>query len=309
MRKGENVAYDDRVKWESWEMPAIDVDLQIVIAYTLTTVATIYLPIVNETIIRSALGLGMILFVPGYSLIAALFPDNEDIDWVERLGLSFGLSIAISSLAGLVLNFTPWGIRLDPIVACLTLFAIVCTAVANKRRHMLKSGEQFDVNPGKAWENAKIVMFPEGEDRLDKALTVILALAIIATISTFAYIVMWADHGERFTEFFILGPEGAYNYPKHYILGDSKPVTVGVINHEHRSVTYELVIALNDSIEVSQLHSESITLGDNQTWERPIEIRPDRAGVNMKLEFLLFTDDNNTAPYRDSHIWINVTGR
>jgi uncharacterized membrane protein len=303
------MAYDDRVRWESWEMPTIDVDLWIVIVYTLVTVATIYLPVVNETIIRSALGLGMILFVPGYSLIAALFPGDKDIDWIERLGLSFGLSIAVSSLVGLALNFTPWGIRLDPIVICLTLFAIVCTAVAEKRRHELKSGDQFNVDRGKVWENCKVEMFPDGEDRLDRVLTVILVLAIIATISTFAYVIMFPNHGERFTEFFILGPDGANNYPKYYQLGDSKPVTVGVINHEYRSATYGLVVALNDSIKISHLYSENFTLGDNQTWEKLIEIKPDRAGNNMKLEFLLFMDGNKTAPYRESHIWINVTSR
>jgi len=33
----------------------------------------------------------------------------EGIDGIERVALSFGLSIAIVPLIGLVLNFTPWG--------------------------------------------------------------------------------------------------------------------------------------------------------------------------------------------------------
>ncbi|MGE5403256.1 MAG: DUF1616 domain-containing protein [Candidatus Doudnabacteria bacterium] len=302
------MAYDDRVRRENWEMPTIDADLWIVIGYTLVVVATIYLPVVNETIIRSALGLGLILFIPGYSLIAALFPDNRDIDWIERLGLSFGLSIGVSSLVGMALNFTPWSIRLDPIVICLSLFTIVCAVVANKRRHELRPEDRFNKDLGKVWENVKTKMFPDGEDRLDKALTIMLVLAIITTIATFAYVVMSPRQGELFTELYVLGPDGqASNYPQNYNLGDAKPVIAGVINHEGRSTSYDLMVVLNNSTTASQLYFEQFMLDDNRTWEKSIEIKPDRIGNNMKLEFLLFKDGNTAAAYLDTHIWINVS--
>jgi len=41
--------------------------------------------------------------------------DRSGIDGIERVALAFGLSIAIVPLLGLVLNFTPWGIRLTPL--------------------------------------------------------------------------------------------------------------------------------------------------------------------------------------------------
>ena len=44
------------------------------------------------------LGLPFILFFPGYVLICAWFPRKEDLDLVERLALSMGLSIAVTSL-------------------------------------------------------------------------------------------------------------------------------------------------------------------------------------------------------------------
>jgi uncharacterized membrane protein len=50
-----------------------------------------------------------------------LFPKNDDIDLIERMTLS----IVIVPLIGLGLNFTPWGIRLDPIVISVTLFTLV----------------------------------------------------------------------------------------------------------------------------------------------------------------------------------------
>ena len=48
------------------------------------------------------------LFLPGYALIATLFPRKDDLDGIERIALSFGLSIAITPLLGLALNYTPF---------------------------------------------------------------------------------------------------------------------------------------------------------------------------------------------------------
>jgi len=66
----------------------------------------------------------MVLFLPGYALIAALFPSKNDLDGIERLALSFGLSIAVVPLIGLGLNFTPFGIRLVPIIVSLSVFTL-----------------------------------------------------------------------------------------------------------------------------------------------------------------------------------------
>ena len=66
--------------------------------------------------VRIPLGLVMVLFVPGYTLIAALFPKKADLEGIERTALAFGLSIAVVPLIGLGLNYTPWGIRLEPVL-------------------------------------------------------------------------------------------------------------------------------------------------------------------------------------------------
>jgi uncharacterized membrane protein len=283
-------------------------DLKLIVGFTLVTLVFIYAPILNETIIRSALGLVMVLFVPGYALIAALFPGNKDIDGIERAALSFGLSIAVSPLIGLGLNYTPWGIRLDPIVVCLTIFTLVCVLVANKRRHELKAGERFSIDFRKAYTDVRGEIFAD-KTSLDKALTAILIISILLSVFMVAYVVMVPKQGEKFTEFYILGAGGkADNYPTRYVLGDQKPVIVGVVDHEYRNVTYDLVIGLNDSTTITKLYSEQLTLEDNETWEKKIDVKPDRAGTNMKMEFLLYEDGNMTAPYRECHLWVNVTG-
>lgn len=285
----------------------VGIDLMLVIVFALITVLFIYVPVLNQTILRSAFGLAMILFVPGYALIAALFPGKSDIDGIERIALSFGLSIAIAPLIGLGLNFTPWGIRLDPIVICLTFFTIICVVTAIVRRYSLPEKDRFTVDFGNAYRELKSAIFSD-KTGLDKALTAILLICIILSVAVTAYLIAVPKQGEKFTEFYILGPGGkADNYPTRFSMGDSKQVIVGITNHEYRDVPYDLVISLNDSVLDTRLLTERISVADNQTLEKLINITPDRAGTNMELEFLLYADGNMTSPYRECHLWINVT--
>ncbi|HEX4841651.1 MAG TPA: DUF1616 domain-containing protein, partial [bacterium] len=83
---------------------------------------------------RIVLGLPFVLFFPGYVLIAALYPRRSDLDGVERVALSLGLSLAVVPLIGLVLNYTPWGIHPTPILVGLALFIAVCSAAAVRQR-------------------------------------------------------------------------------------------------------------------------------------------------------------------------------
>jgi uncharacterized membrane protein len=49
-----------------------------------------------ETVLRVVLGLLYMMFLPGFLLSGVMFPGNGEIDSVERIGLSFGLSIPLT---------------------------------------------------------------------------------------------------------------------------------------------------------------------------------------------------------------------
>jgi len=76
-------------------------------------------------------------------LICALFPGKEDLDWIERSALSMGLSIAVTSLMGLALNYTPFGIRLYSVIFSLFLFMLLMSAVAMYRRGIISPEDSF----------------------------------------------------------------------------------------------------------------------------------------------------------------------
>ena len=70
--------------------------------------------------IRYALGSLFLLFLPGFSLVKALFPLKKSTS-LETAVLSIGLSLSLLPLVALVLNYTPWGIRLVPVTLSLLL--------------------------------------------------------------------------------------------------------------------------------------------------------------------------------------------
>jgi len=89
--------------------------------------------------LRYIFGSIAVLFLPGYSLIEALYPKKEDLDSLERLALSIGLSLALVPLVGLLLNYTPWGIRLDPIIVALASLDIALVLIgAYKKESYIK---------------------------------------------------------------------------------------------------------------------------------------------------------------------------
>lgn len=109
-------------------------DLIFVIAYIVVSVIVITVPPLNASILRAILGFPFVLFLPGYTLLAALFPENDELDAIERVALSIGLSICVVVFIGLGLNFTPWGIRLGPILMAMAAFMLIMTALAALRR-------------------------------------------------------------------------------------------------------------------------------------------------------------------------------
>jgi uncharacterized membrane protein len=157
-------------------------DLIVIVAATVATLSCVYVPVLNESFLRILFGLAMVLFIPGYALIAAFFPARGDLDGIERVALSFGLSIAVTPLIGLALNYTPWGIRLDPILVSLTLFSLAMAAVAWYRRLLLPADERFSVPAREMLASARNELFdPEGTP-LDRGLSALLVVSIVVAL-------------------------------------------------------------------------------------------------------------------------------
>lgn len=246
--------------------------------------------------LRVGLGLPFVLFFPGYTLIAALFPKKEDLDGIERVALSFGLSIAVVPLIGLALNYTPWGIRLTPILISLLAFISVMSGIALYRRRRLAEEECF--YPSFEFE----VPEPKEMALVDRLLSVLLIISILFAIGSLAYVITKPKVGERFTEFYILGMKGkADGYPRDLRVGEPGRVIVGVVNHEYRTIDYYVKIRMGGYVVAE---TGPIRLGNGRKWEQPMQFQAGQPHQNMKVEFLLYRKGDRR-PYRDLHLWVN----
>jgi len=315
------------------------VDIIICIIWSIILVPIALLDV--DGTVRIVLGLPFILFIPGYILIFALFPGKKTdtgIDIIERIALSFGLSIAIVPLIGLGLNYTPWGIRLEPILFSIFIFIISIGSLAIYRWYKTDEAERFIINID--------ISFPESESRFDKALTIILAITILIAVVALIYVIVTPKVGEKFTEFYLLGPGGkASDYPRNLSINESGDIIIGVVNHEYKDKDYTVEIWLiNQTIQIDPFTNESIVtyhhmyfMDKIQTslnhtpidiegewkpqWEYDYNFNISQNG-SYKLAFLLFDKQTNNysknqdyytiaeekleGAYRELHLWINV---
>jgi len=95
---------------------------------------------------RYLFGAVFVLFLPGYSLVRALFGRRE-LDSIERLALSIGLSLALVPLAGLLLNYTPWGIRTAPVTFSLLGLTVVFASAAVAREYGTRKEPEVQESP------------------------------------------------------------------------------------------------------------------------------------------------------------------
>ncbi|MGB9300179.1 MAG: DUF1616 domain-containing protein [Anaerolineae bacterium] len=270
-------------------------DLAAIVGLSFLLVLTVYL--LPLPALRIVLGGPFVLFFPGYIMTAALFPGRDDLEGLERLGLSLGLSIAILPLMGLVLNYTPWGITMLSTLLSAISFIVGCSAIAYYRRRRLPLEERYALRlelDVAGWRSGGV---------LDRSLTVALAVSIFAALGTFLFVLAKPEVGERFTEFYVLGPYGeADDYPRWVLPGQLLNPIVGVINREHQDMNYRIRIEVGGQ-EVEQI--TDIHLAHDEKWEKRVVFSPEQPGDQQQLRFLLYREGQEE-PYRSLHLWIDV---
>jgi uncharacterized membrane protein len=257
-----------------------------------TAVLFIIVALCQSTPARLILGVPFVVFSPGYTLIAALFPGRGSISSAERIAYSIASSLALVIVIGLILNYA-WEITIYPILISLTAVIYLLSAIAWYRRSRVE-----DVPVVKDENNQ-----PERRPLFDVVLYIALVLVCIASIGVVVYKSL--EVKESYTEFYILGAEGnAADYPQELALGEEGSVTIGIINHEGEPMTYRIEVTI-DGIKCSEI--TAIDMAPDETWEEEVGFAPDIAGDNQKVEFLLY-QGGGTEPYLEPlYLWIDVT--
>ncbi len=279
-----------------------------------TALLLVVIAVSPNSTVRTILGLPYILFFPGYVLISFLFPEEQPLDKIERIALSFGLSIAITPLIGLLLNYI-WEISLIPILYSQSLFIFVFSLLAYLRRETIPLEERFsiflEINPPD-WQNYDII---------DKTLVVATVGLLMASGGLAYHIATTPRTGEHFTELYVLGPDGmADDYPTHLTVNETGEVIMGAINRAHEEVNYTLGVGLGYNHENMTLigdipsdynitydrnntyYSTSFTLNNDEKWNHTLNFSISQSG-EYKFKIFLLRDEK---VYRSIHLWVTV---
>jgi len=257
-------------------------------------------------LLRLALGLVYVLYVPGYCLSTALFPRHDDLDDIERAGLSLGLSIAWIPVLSLALHWLPWGLSLESILIGQLVSIVALAALTVGRREWLAYGEAYSpevaCRPG-AWQRS----LPSSHKRL----YLLCAGALLAAGLAVAWVFLTPSPDEFMTEFYLLGQDGLVaNYPRQATVGEPLSATMGIVNHERETMTYRVEVwAVDPLTGRRELVSEGgpFTLSPGETIRREIVWQMPQAGQDMMAEFYLFAEGQEASqPYRSLQLWLDV---
>ncbi|WP_049972855.1 DUF1616 domain-containing protein [Haladaptatus cibarius] len=310
-------------------------DLAFVVALVLVACGVVLMGRGIWTPFRVVFGFLFLFFLPGYAVVAALFPESAEgarttgrvgfsqrIDGVERLTLSVVASFAIAPLVGYVASYSPWGLSVGVALVSVGSVTVVCAVIAAIRRWSLPESERFSVPYRTGYARVKRNV---SKETLSRPLNVVLVVSLIVASAGIVYTTTMPRSDEQFTEFYLATENETdrmvvADYPRNFTTGQAKSLHIGVQNNEYEPANYTVVILLqrvserNGSATVTaerrlDRFSMWVEHGESSVQNRSIE--PTMAGDRLRLVFLLYRGAPPPSPsmenaYRRTHLWVDV---
>ncbi|GCF15063.1 hypothetical protein Harman_29980 [Haloarcula mannanilytica] len=299
-------------------------DLVGIVVLTAIALAATISPL--DGLLLAAVAIPFLLFVPGYALIAALFPDREStyqqhrLIGLERILYAVVASICLAVIVGVNLDFTGWPIRPVPVISVLAAVTLLSTFVALYRRFTsdsaaTKTAVQFNTGSNSTSQSSG------GGVQL---VSIVVAVAILITLASVTFVAAQPQRGEAYTEFGLLiennGTLQADGYPEEMTLGESSELYFTVTNREQQQTNYIVVVQLTrtaptgDVLEKARLDTYTNTTDPGETWRQSHTVTPVLEGERLRLTYLLYRDGVPAQPtvdnaYREIHIWVDVLQR
>lgn len=318
-------------------------DLVMIAAYVaLADVLVVVLP--AESVIRRAVAVPLLCFVPGYVVIAALYPGRADsgapgsalergsrwmlgrrAGWRVRGILSVPLSLAIVSVLGVALSLLGLSLASEWVpLAALEAVVVAGLTVALVRRRWLTSDERFRVPYRRPMIRfSKSITSGSWPER---ALNLTLIALVVASAGGLAYGLTFHSSAERYTTMTLVtenesGEYVASGFPDELASGDEAAVFVNVENHEGASARYSVVPLVQrvetgdgstEVLEQRELEPIRLSLADGEAAYERHTFDPDMTGTDIRVVYLLYRggppeDPTVDSAYRYVHFWTNVS--
>ncbi len=239
------------------------------------------LALISGGSIEQVLVLPLVVALPGFAVMAALFP-HTDLPVAEQVLLSLGLSLVVLVLSGLLLNLTPWGLQTASWVIAVGSITLGAAGLALALARQGQGQGQGQGRPGKPW--SVITSFNPGLNSRQIILFSLAGLVVLLAL-------LVARNGALqkptpgFTQLWLL--------PGAKVAGQTT-LRLGFSNQEGAEVTYKLQI--KSGADLLQ-EWPALTLKPLEQWETNVTLPPGLA-AGGKVEALLYKASAPDIVYR-----------
>jgi Protein of unknown function (DUF1616) len=232
------------------------------VAMTLTLLAP------ESGLARALVALPLVLFAPGYAIVAVAFPANR-LRTIERLLFSLGASLAVAALAGLLLHWTALGLRPAAWAVALGNLTLVSSLIALLRPRRQPASAPVQRGTGLTLSQGGL---------LGLAALLVAGAVVIARDGAIQ------QRATGFTQLWVL-PDSA---------AKADSVRLGVSNREPGQIGYRLLVTASGTIIGSW---PRITLGPDEQWEATVALPTAQPAV-VTVEAVLYRLDAPETVYR-----------
>ena len=246
--------------------------------------------------IRIAIAAPLVLYLPGYAFVSALFPSGPTDDYqpfdrgktgletprlvtggleaTERFVLSVVFSIALVPTIALLGSVTPWGITAETVLLGVASLTVVLSLLAIASRYRCPPEQRFAPSPSLGW-----LFFsrngPTAYERLDtRPYNLAIVVGLVVLLASVGFAVANPPQHDGFTELSVetenVSADTDTMYESTYTQGETDDLTVTITNREHADREYTAVVLLervdagggdgggNDSSEVTVTEREEL---------------------------------------------------
>lgn len=237
-----------------------------------------------------------IVIIPGYLVMNFMDPYNDEIMFLERIGISFFISLIITSIIGVVLTQLESMLNMRHVSLILVIVTLILIIPAYAVR--IKN-----IDADELFSDSRV-------NNLFLIITIIAILAVVASgvlVSTGSVMNTENNSGSLYqgnTTFDVTGiyetpgDDGYYTFTNGEILN----LSVNIVNKENRDMVYKLKVeVVNDTVN-NTLSEEEIVLtnGENRTIDTNVTM----ASGRKDIKFVLYNE--NDQPYKIRHLYVNV---
>ncbi|WP_265110950.1 DUF1616 domain-containing protein [Halosolutus halophilus] len=283
---------------------------------------------------RIALAIPLVLFLPGYALVSALFPDRPTDDYqsfdeektglgnpllvdggleaVERFVLSVAFSVALVPAITLFASVTPGVLSVEPVLSGLSVLTIVLALIAIGSRYRCAPDRRYVPSLSAAplfFTRTRPSLYSGPNHRPYNAAIVV---GLILLLASAGFAVANPPQHDGFTEFAIetenVTGETETMYESNYTAGETQELTATITNREHEERSYTTVVLLqrvsyddgNATVhETAELDRKSVTVPDGATHEQTLNVTPTMREGELRLTLLLYDGEPSSEPAAD----------